>query len=501
MSVAAGLRPPGNLAAGRPTALSLVLDQVGYSLRDLWRSRIALIFTFVLPLVWLVLIGLLAGNEAVDETTGVRIMQFVTPGAVVMGMLFATYPSVATSLGLAREQKILKRLNGTPLPAWAFLVGRAGGAALLAVAAVAVMLAVGVLAYEVQIVWSTVPATIVAILLGIASLTMLGLAVGVLAPSAASAQTFAMATAVAIPFLSGLFMVGANPPAWLDALGSLFPVRHLLTTLQDQFNPFLTGSGWDLTALAFIAAWGVAGLLAAVWGMRRETGTVASGARRPARTAAGNARDAAQLARPGLATLVVDQAGWATRGALRDFGSVFFAVALPVGLYALMATMYGQTDFRPQGRPFSFFFACGMAVYGVAVTAFINLPEAVATARDRLVLKRLRGTPLALWQYLAGRTAAAILIGLATAALVFAAAIALFAVKVDAGGVLLALGVALLGTLTFAGAATRWLRSPRAPKPSRPSAWHCSCRSRSSRISSSWAGPRTGWAASGRCSR
>ena len=32
------------------------------------------------------------------------------------------------------------------------------------------------------------------------------------------------------------------------------------------------------------------------------------------------------------------------------------------------------------------------------------MPEAVATARDRLVLKRLRGTPLAPWHYLAGRT-------------------------------------------------------------------------------------------------
>lgn len=91
-----------------------------------------------------------------------------------------------------------------------------------------------------------------------------------------------------------------------------------------------------------------------------------------------------------------------------------------------------------------------MAVYGIAVTAFINLPEAVATARDRLVLKRLRGTPLALWQYLAGSTGAAILIGLATAGLVFGAAIAFFEVQVDVGGLVPALGVALLGTLTFA---------------------------------------------------
>ena len=280
---------------------------------------------------------------------------------------------------------------------------------------------------------------------------MLGLAVGVLAPSASSAQTFAMATAVAIPFLSGLFMVGANPPAWLDTVGSLFPVRHLLTTLQDQFNPFLAGSGWDPASLAFVAAWGVAALLAATWGMRREAVTAVSGARRPAHAAAaGRARDTGEHARPGAVALALDQANWATRGSLRDFGVVFFAVAMPVGLYALMSAMYGQTDFRPQGRPFSFFFACGMAVYGIAVTAFINMPEAVATARDRLVLKRLRGTPLALWQYLAGRTGSAIWIGLATAALVFIVAIAFFEARIDGGGIVLALGVALVGTLTLA---------------------------------------------------
>ena len=101
-------------------------------------------FTFLLPLVWLVLIGILAGNDAIDATTGVRVLQFVTPTAAVIGMLFAAYPPTAYGLGQAREQGILKRLAGTPLPSWAYLVGRAVAAFALALAAVVVMLLVGV---------------------------------------------------------------------------------------------------------------------------------------------------------------------------------------------------------------------------------------------------------------------------------------------------------------------------------------------------------------------
>ena len=56
-------------------------------------------------------------------------MQFATPMAAVLGVLLSAYPPVAYGLALAREQKILKRLRGTPLPPSAYLVGRVGGAA------------------------------------------------------------------------------------------------------------------------------------------------------------------------------------------------------------------------------------------------------------------------------------------------------------------------------------------------------------------------------------
>jgi ABC-type multidrug transport system permease subunit len=441
---------PHAVAAKRPGALALVLDQIGYAVREQWRSRIVLIFTFVLPLVWLVLIGILAGNEAVDEVTGVRVMQFVTPTAAAIGVLFAAFPTVANSLGLAREQKITKRLRGTPLPTWAYLLGRVGAAVILATAAVVVMLGIGVVAYEVQIQWRTALATIATLIVGIGCLAALGLAVGAVARSASVAQTFSIAAAVVLMFISGMMVVGTAQPEWMKTIGSIFPVRHLLTSLQDQFNPFLGGAGWNLGSLAVMVAWGIGGVAVGTWALRREPTAMTTpvAIRRVGVVREGLA--ASEPGRPGTLALLLDQTRWANLTAWRDAGWVFFAVVMPVGLYALMASMYGDVGFRPNGMAMVFFFACGMAAYGAGVTAFVNMPEAVATQRDRGVLKRLRGTPLGSWQYLAGRTASVLWIALLTAVLVFAVAIVFFGAKISIEGLPMGLGVVVLGTLTLA---------------------------------------------------
>lgn len=440
---------PAPVEAERPSGLELVGAQVGYALRELWRSRLVLIFTFVLPLMWLVVIGLLAGNEAVDETTGVRVMQFVTPIAAAMGLLFATYPPLAMSLAEAREKQILKRLRGTPLPMWAYLAGRITAATVFALAAVALMLGVGVVVFDVELLGRTVPATLVTLLVGIATLATLGMAVGALAPSATSAQAVSVGSAVVLTFLSGMFTIGGDLPEVIERVGAWFPLRPLSESLQDQFNPFLTGNGWNPAALAVMAAWGAGAAVLAVYGLRRVRS--AGGGEAPALTGSAAAPAVAvQVGRPGPAARTADQARWATRAAWRDAGWVFFAVVMPVGLYALMAAMYGESGFRPTGREFSFFFACGMTAYGIGVTAFINLPEAVAGARDKGVLKRLRGTPVSMAEYLIGRMASVLWIALVTAALIFGVGVALFGIDLAVGGLPLAVLVILLGTVTLA---------------------------------------------------
>jgi ABC-2 family transporter protein len=314
-----------------------------------------------------------------------------------------------------------------------------------------VMLLVGVLAYDVQVVWRTLPATIVTVSVGIVSFTLLGLAVGAVAPSASSAQSIAIGTVVAAAFASGLFTIGLQIPEWLDVLAGFLPVQPLATALKNQFNPFLEGNGWDLEALAMMAAWGIAGLLVAVWALRRTPASARAVASEPARAAGTRGAASVRHAGAGRFGMLVDQVVWATRASLRDAGVIFFAVATPLGLYALMAASYPSPGVDGAGRPFAFVFACSMTVYGIAVLTFINNPESVATARDRRVLKRLRGTPLESWQYLAGRTAAALWLGALVTVLVFGVAIAIFGVRVAGlDGLVAAVLVLLLGTLTLA---------------------------------------------------
>ncbi|HSK27211.1 MAG TPA: ABC transporter permease [Jiangellales bacterium] len=452
MTTPAVARALGHRSPQRPPTPALVATQLGYAVRELWRTRIVLIFTAVLPLVWLAVIGLLAGNALLDDGSGIRVMQFATPAAAAMGILYASYPTLAISLSLARDQGILKRIRGTPLPAWTYLVGRIGGAVTFALGSLLALVLLGGGAYSVQVVWRTVPATVVTVALGIACFAALGLAVAALSPSASVAQAVSIATAVLLTFVSDLFTFGAESPAWLSRLGSVFPLKHLVRALQGQFDPFATGAGLDLTALAVMAAWLLGSLLVAARAFRWDP--PAGGARRTAGAAsrpdAGTPAVAATApGRPSYVAMGMAQARFADRAAWRDPGWVFFAVAMPVGLYAFMSAMYGDSGFRPDGLPFAQWFAAGMIAYGAGVTAFINMPEAVATARDRGILKRLRGTPLPPGLYLAGRTATVVWIAGVTAVLVLATGLLFFDLEVSVAGLLPAAFVLALGTVTM----------------------------------------------------
>ena len=436
--------------------LGLLVDQLSHAARGLWRSRIVLIFTFILPLVWLVLMGLVAGDQVADPATGVRTMQFVTPMAAVFGAVFATYPPVAMSLALAREQRILKRLQGTPTPVWIYLLGQVGAAMLLATAALLLMLAIGVAAYGVQIEWRSVPASVVTLVVGVACLASVGLAVGAVAPTAATAQAFTMASAVLMAFVSGLFRVGDTEPAWMAPVGALFPMRNIADPLRDQFDPAGTGGGWAPGALAVLAAWGIGSLLFAAWALRREPAT-ASAPRRTNGLARGTPAAVASIVRmpvvaggrPRALALMADQARWAITGARRNVSIVFFAIVMPVGLYALICSMYPQ-DAPVHDMPLGIWFGAAMTAYGAGVIGFMHLTVSLAAARELGALKRLRGTPVPAWAFLAGRTIEVLALALVVAILILAVGTIAFGVRVSTGALPSAAAVLLLGTVTMA---------------------------------------------------
>jgi ABC-2 type transport system permease protein len=423
--------------AARPSTASLVWGQFRYTNRSFWRTPVAAFFTLVFPATFLVVISAIAGNAVMDARSGIRVAQFLAPVFAVFGICMACFVSLALGVAYAREAGVLKRLRATPLPPWTHIAGRILTAMFVSLVALVVIFGIGVAFYGVVVVWHTLPAVILTIVVGVFSFAALGLAAVSLVPTPGAAQALTNGGLILLAFISDVFVV--TLPGWLDSVGWVFPLKHFVNAVADGVNPYLEGSGLYWDHLAVMAAWGVVGVVIALRFFRWDPHQARPrGRRAEAVVESVPVPDVRAIApstatgRPSWWTLSLRQVGFASVGVLRDPMSVFFAVVFPVVLLVFFSAIYGR-DVEWGGLPLPQYLAAAFAVYGVAVMAYVNLAGSVVESRSRGVLKRLRGTPLPPWGYLVGRIGATIVLGMATVLLVFGVGAALFGVRVPLG--------------------------------------------------------------------
>jgi ABC-2 type transport system permease protein len=253
--------------------LSLVYLQIRYQNKIFWRTPVAAFFTIAFPLMFLVLFTAIFGNDEISSL-GVTTAQFYAPALAVFGAASATYTNLAVTTAIARDEGILKKIRGTPLPPWAYIAGRVGSAVFIALIAVVIMMGVGVIVYGVEVIGSTLVAALVTFVAGAAAFAALGLMVAALVPNGDSSPAVANATLLPLAFVSDVFIVTEDSPGWMEALGNFFPLKHFAAAFGDAFNPTLTGSGFAWSGsgneyaiglhLAVIAAWGVGAAVVAV---------------------------------------------------------------------------------------------------------------------------------------------------------------------------------------------------------------------------------------------
>jgi ABC-2 type transport system permease protein len=155
--------------------------------------------------------------------------------------------------------------------------------------------------------------------------------------------------------------------------------------------------------------------------------------------------------RPTVLTTLRDQVAYANRASWRDRGSLVFSALMPVGLVLLLPAVFGSGEMPWRaGMRFPQFYAPAMAVYGIAVHAFVNVPESLAIARDRGVLKRLRGTPLPAAVFLAGRWASIVVAGALITVAAIGVGVVAYEVVVPAGRLPALLVTFLVGTTSLA---------------------------------------------------
>src|SRR6267154_6734180 len=104
-----------------PDALVLTWRQYRLERRLFWRNPSAAFFNFLLPLLFLAFFGAILSGKQKD-------LNVIVPGIAGMSVMSTTFTALAFNMTFLREQGVLKRIRGTPLPAISYFGGVIGNA-------------------------------------------------------------------------------------------------------------------------------------------------------------------------------------------------------------------------------------------------------------------------------------------------------------------------------------------------------------------------------------
>jgi ABC-2 type transport system permease protein len=244
---------------------ALLFHQVRYDLLTSLRNPRARFFTFLFPILLLVIFASVFGHgtTTVDGVT-VKLSHFYVPGILTMSIITAAYGSLVVSVATARETGVLKRRRATPVPPAVLVAGQALSMLVRAMITGTLLLLIAKLGYHVGIAPGALAAMAVTALLGTLTFACLGYAVSGLVGSIDAAQPLVQATMMPLYFISGVWIPTQQLSSGLRSVASVFPVEHLaaalhLAAVRGSFTSALSATDllvlgvWALIAAAFAA--------------------------------------------------------------------------------------------------------------------------------------------------------------------------------------------------------------------------------------------------------
>jgi len=240
---------------------ALVWRQYRLERRMFWRNPAAAFFNFALPLLFLALFGAVFSGDQ-DQ------LNVIVPGIAGMSIMSTTFTALAMNLTFLREQGILKRIRGTPLPTGAYLGALALNAVTNAVVQVAIIVLAGRLFFGID--WPRDGLELaVFVIAGVACMAALGVAFSHLIPNFDAAPAYVNIVFLPVIFISGVFYDAADAPQFLRDIAQALPLVHIISGLS---GALVTGAtlGDNLSALAVVAVWGAVGTFFAIRGFSWE---------------------------------------------------------------------------------------------------------------------------------------------------------------------------------------------------------------------------------------
>jgi ABC-2 type transport system permease protein len=176
---------------------------------------------------------------------------------VAFSIMTSSVIGVSSRMVGYREQRILKRLRATPLAPLEFVGSNVISQLVVVLVQVVVLTALATTVFGVHIAGNMVTAIILALIGGLAFLTI-GFALSGLARTVEAASALANVVTMPMMFLSGVYFPVSSAPAWLKPIIGILPLTYLANGLRDVMlhGKALSDITIDLVALLITAAIG-----------------------------------------------------------------------------------------------------------------------------------------------------------------------------------------------------------------------------------------------------
>jgi ABC-2 type transport system permease protein len=225
--------------------------------RMFWRNPTAAFFSFILPLLFLFLFGAIFSG---DQKT----LNVIVPGILGMSVMSTTFNALAMNITFLREEGVLKRIHGTPMPPVSYLGGVAANAVSNAAVQVVIVVLAGKLFFGIGWPEDWFELALFCVV-GVSTLAALGVAFSHVIPNFDAAPAYTNIVFLPVIFISGVFYDVDNAPQFLRDVAQVLPLTHIIDGVSAALvtGAPLADHGGDL---AVVAAWGAVGALFAVRG-------------------------------------------------------------------------------------------------------------------------------------------------------------------------------------------------------------------------------------------
>jgi ABC-2 type transport system permease protein len=238
-------------------ATALAYRQWRLERKMFWRNPTAAFFSFILPLLFLFLFGAIFSG---DQKT----LNVIVPGILGMSVMSTTFNALAMNITFLREEGVLKRIHGTPMPPVSYLGGVAANAVSNAAVQIVIVVLAGRLFFGIGWPEDWLELAVFCVV-GVSTLAALGVAFSHVIPNFDAAPAYTNIVFLPVIFISGVFYDVDNAPQFLRDVAQVLPLTHMIDGVSAAL---VTGASLADHAgdLAVVAGWGVVAAFFAVRG-------------------------------------------------------------------------------------------------------------------------------------------------------------------------------------------------------------------------------------------